>query len=105
MKQSPGVEAAMIGTGDSPWRPYIDCSRSVCSGLVGIPVEGPARCTSQITIGSSVLTARPTASALRFIPGPEVDVIAIAPPKAAPIEEHTPAISSSAWKVYTLKFL
>ena len=28
---------------------------------------------SQMTMGSSVFTARPTASALRFIPGPEVD--------------------------------
>ena len=54
---------------------------------------------SVMTIGSSVLTASPTASALRFIPGPEVVVIAIAPPKAAPIAEAMPAISSSAWKV------
>ena len=54
---------------------------------------------SVMMIGNSVLTARPTASALRFMPGPEVVVIAIAPPKAAPIAEHTPAISSSAWKV------
>src|SRR6266850_1580651 len=39
-KQSAGVDAAIIGIGDSPCRPYIDCSRSACSGLVGIPVDG-----------------------------------------------------------------
>ncbi len=98
-KQSAGVDAAIIGIGDSPCRPYIDCSKSACSGLVGIPVEGPARWMSVITIGSSTLTASPTASALRFMPGPEVVVIAIEPPNAAPIAAHTPAISSSAWKV------
>ena len=98
-KQSAGVDAAIIGIGDSPWRPYIACRRSACSGLVGIPVEGPARWISVITRGNSTFTASPTASALRFMPGPEVVVIAIAPPNDAPIAEHTPAISSSAWKV------
>ena len=56
------VDAAIIGIGDSPCRPYIDCSRSACSGLVGIPVEGPARWTSQMTMGSSVFTARPASA-------------------------------------------
>ena len=41
-----GVEAATIGSGDSPWRPWIAISRSAASVLVGIPVEGPARWTS-----------------------------------------------------------
>ena len=42
-KQSPGVEAATTGTGDSELRPNITFSRSPCSGFVGMPVEGPAR--------------------------------------------------------------
>ena len=47
-----GVEAvagdcgATIGTGASPLRPNIACSRSACSVLVGRPVEGPPRWTS-----------------------------------------------------------
>ena len=40
-KQSPGVAAATTGTGDSEFRPNITFSRSPCSGLVGIPVDGP----------------------------------------------------------------
>jgi hypothetical protein len=70
-----------------------------------MPVDGPARWISVMTIGSSTFTASPTASAFKFMPGPEVVVIAIAPPNDAPIAAHTPAISSSAWKVYTGKFL
>ena len=46
---SDGDCAAITGTGDSPLRPNITCSRSACSVLVGIPVLGPARWTS-ITI-------------------------------------------------------
>ena len=38
-------------------------------------------------------------------PGPDVVVIARLPQKLAPIAEHIPAISSSAWKVLTPKFL
>ena len=40
-KQSPGVAGASTGSGDSPWRPKIAMSRSACSGLVGMPVDGP----------------------------------------------------------------
>ena len=50
-KQSPGVEAAMTGTGDSALRPKSTMSRSACSGFVGIPVEGPARWMSRMTAG------------------------------------------------------
>ena len=35
------------------------CSRSACSFLVGMPVDGPARWTSMTTSGSSTMTARP----------------------------------------------
>ena len=45
-KQSAGDWAASTGTGASPLRPNITCSRSACSVLVGIPVLGPARWTS-----------------------------------------------------------
>ncbi len=100
-KQSLGVCAATIGTGASPWRPYMAWSRSACSVLVGRPVEGPPRCTSTMTSGSSRLMARPMVSDLRSRPGPEVVVTPSAPPKAAPRAAPMPAISSSAWKVRT----
>ena len=38
-----GVAGAMIGSGASPWRPYIASIRSACSVLVGNPVLGPPR--------------------------------------------------------------
>ena len=59
-------------------------SRSACSVLVGRPVEGPPRCTSTMTSGSSRLMARPIVSDLRSRPGPLVVVTPSAPPKAAP---------------------
>ncbi len=48
VKQSPGVDGAITTTGDSPLRPYSAISRSACSVLVGMPVDGPARWMSQI---------------------------------------------------------
>src|ERR1700682_3074 len=104
-KQSPGVEGARTGIGDSELRPNMAWSRSAFSVLVGRPVEGPPRWMSQITRGSSTMIARPIASVLRAMPGPEVVVIANAPEYAAPIAEVMAAISSSAWKVITPKFL
>lgn len=44
-------------------------------------------------------------SLLRATPGPDVVVTASEPPKAAPRAAPMPAISSSAWKVRTPKFL
>lgn len=44
-------------------------------------------------------------SDLSATPGPEVVVTPSAPPKAAPSAAPMPAISSSAWKVRTPKFL
>ena len=44
-------------------------------------------------------------SLLRAIPGPDDPVTARLPANAAPMAEPTPAISSSAWKVRTPKFL
>ena len=69
----------MIGTGDSPLRPNIACSRSACSVLVGSPVDGPPRWMSQMTSGSSSETARPIVSALSATPGPEVVVTPMRP--------------------------
>ena len=80
-------------------------SRSVCSVLVGMPVDGPARCTSTMTIGSSRLIASPIASDLRSRPGPEVPVTARVPANAAPTAMAAAAISSSACMVHTSKFL
>ena len=79
-KQSDGDRGASTATGDSPLRPNIACSRSACSVLVGRPVDGPPRCTSITTNGSSVITARPMASDFSEIPGPEVVVTPSAPP-------------------------
>ena len=100
-KQSPGDCGATIGTGASPLRPNIACSRSACSVLVGRPVEGPPRCTSMTSSGSSVITARPIASDLSAMPGPEVEVMPSLPENDAPIAAPMPAISSSAWNVVT----
>ena len=94
----------MTGTGHSPLRPYRTWSRSACSVLVGRPVLGPPRWTSTMTSGSSVMTARPIASALSAMPGPLVPVQPSAPPKLAPMAAPTAAISSSAWNVTTPKF-
>src|ERR1700676_3528869 len=104
-KQSPGVEGANTGIGDSEFRPNMAWSRSACSVLVGRPVEGPPRWMSQITRGNSTMIARPIASVLRAMPGPEVVVMARAPEYAAPIAEVMAPISSSAWNVITPKFL
>ena len=102
-KQPDGVEAATTGTGDSELRPNSTISRSACSGFVGIPVDGPARCTSTMTSGSSSVTASPTVSDLSTIPGPADVVTPSAPPNAAPSAAPEAAISSSAWNVRTPK--
>src|ERR1700733_12459033 len=52
-KQSEGVAGATMATGDSPLRPYSAMSRSACSVLVGIPVDGPARWMCKMIRGSS----------------------------------------------------
>ncbi len=71
-KQWLGDRAATIGSGASPWRPYMASMRSACSVLVGRPVDGPPRCTSMSSSGSSRLTASPSPSDLRSTPGPLV---------------------------------
>ena len=67
-----------MATGATLLRPNMHCSRSPCSVLVGMPVLGPARCTSMMTSGSSTMTARPMPSLLRAMPGPLVPVMPMA---------------------------
>jgi hypothetical protein len=68
-----------------------------------MPVDGPARWMSTTTSGSSVMTARPSASCFSTMPGPLVVQIARSPAKAAPMAALIAAISSSAWNVFTPK--
>ena len=79
-KHSAGVAGATIGSGESELRPNMIWRRSACSFFVGIPVDGPARCTSTTTSGSSTITASPRASLLSAMPGPEDAVSPSAPP-------------------------
>ncbi len=62
---------------------------------VGIPVEGPPRCTSMIVTGISAKYARPINPCISEIPGPEVAVKARAPFHPAPTAMPTEASSSS----------
>src|SRR5688572_17008521 len=73
-KHEGGEYDATIGTGDSPWRPYIAWSKSDCSVFVGRPVDGPPRWMSMTMSGNSSDKARPSASDLRSRPGPDVVV-------------------------------
>src|SRR5258708_40105506 len=68
---------------------------SHCWVRVGMPVEGPARCTFMITAGISAKYDRPMNSVIREIPGPEVAVKARAPFHDAPITMPMEASSSS----------
>ncbi len=77
---------------------------SACCVRVGIPVEGPARCTFTITDGISAKYASPMNSVMRETPGPEVQVKARAPFHAAPITMPMEASSSSACTMATLLF-
>jgi hypothetical protein len=53
--------------------------------------------TLTITIGASVITARPKFSSMRLMPGPLVAVMTFLPVKLAPIKDATALISSSNW--------
>ena len=77
---------------------------SVCCVRVGMPVDGPARCTSKITAGISAKYARPTNSCISEMPGPDVAVNARAPFHAAPITMPIEASSSSACTMANLFF-
>src|SRR6185503_3948914 len=75
---------------------------SHCCERVGIPVDGPVRCTSKITAGTSAKYARPRNSCISEMPGPEVAVKARAPFQAAPITMPIDDSSSSAWMMANL---
>src|ERR1700744_1259616 len=68
---------------------------SHCWVRVGMPVEGPARCTFMITAGISAKYERPMNSVIREMPGPDVAVNARAPFQEAPITIPIEASSSS----------
>src|SRR6201747_903682 len=70
---------------------------SHCWVRVGIPVEGPARCTFMITAGISAKYDSPMNSVIREMRGPEVAVKARAPFQDAPITMPIEASSSSPW--------
>ena len=73
-KQFAGLYAATMGSGASPWRPYIAMLRSAASVLVGRPVDGPPRWMSTSRSGSSSETARLMVSLFSAHPGPLVVV-------------------------------
>src|SRR6185436_4556739 len=75
---------------------------SDCWVRVGMPVEGPPRCTSMITAGISAKYARPMNSDISEMPGPEVAVKARAPFQPAPVTMPIEASSSSAWMMANL---
>src|SRR2546429_5065072 len=68
---------------------------SHCWVRVGMPVDGPARCTFMITAGISAKYERPMNSCISEMPGPEVAVKARAPLPDAPITMPIEARSSS----------
>src|ERR1700681_190371 len=78
---------------------------SHCWVRVGMPVEGPARCTFMITAGISAKYERPMNSCISEMPGPEVAVKARAPFQDAPITVPMAEISSSDWTMANLFFL
>ena len=61
-----------------------------------MPVDGPARCTSNNTVGISAKYASPRNSLISDRPGPLVAVKARAPFQLAPITMPMAASSSSA---------
>src|ERR1700683_1283128 len=77
---------------------------SHCWVRVGMPVEGPARCTSMITAGISAKYESPMNSCISEIPGPDVAVNARAPFQLAPMTMPMEASSSSAWMMANLFF-
>src|SRR5579864_5779235 len=68
---------------------------SHCWVRVGMPVEGPARCTFMMTPGISAKYERPMNSVISEMPGPEVAVKARAPFQEAPMTMPIDASSSS----------
>src|ERR1700743_2726772 len=68
---------------------------SHCWVRVGMPVEGPARCTFMITAGISAKYERPMNSVISEMPGPDVAGKGRGPFQEAPITMPIEANSSS----------
>ena len=81
--------------GNSPCPACRALSRSPCSVRVGRPVDGPPRCQSVTTSGTSLMPTQPSPSVISEKPGPEVAVEARTPVSAAPAAMVMAAISSS----------
>src|SRR5438132_481039 len=75
---------------------------SACCVRVGMPVDGPPRCTLMMVAGISAKYARPMNSVISETPGPEVQVNARAPFQPAPVTMPIDAISSSACTIANL---
>src|SRR3954465_1623874 len=75
---------------------------SACWVRVGMPVDGPPRCTSMMVAGISAKYERPMNSCMSEIPGPDVAVKARAPFQPAPHTMPIEASSSSAWTIANL---
>ena len=60
-----------------------------------MPVDGPERCTSMISIGNSAIDAMDKDSAIKLKPGPDVHVKPRTPAYTPPIAIIHAAISSS----------
>ena len=99
-KQSAGERGATTGTGASPLRPNIACSRSACSVLVGRPVDGPPRWMShdhQRQLQRSPPGRSSRTSARR--PGRTSWSRRARRRRRRRAPRRSPAISSSAWNV------
>src|SRR6185437_6695693 len=75
------------------------CAQNITSDCwvrVGMPVDGPPRCTSTSVTGISAKYASPMNSFISEMPGPDVAVNARAPFQPAPVTMPMEAISSSA---------
>src|SRR4030095_1315843 len=94
---SVGLPGNSIGCLVSPCDSQAAEKRSDCCVRVGMPVDGPPRCTFTITAGTSAKAANPLNSVISDTPGPEALVQAGAPSQPARITMPMEASSSSAW--------
>ena len=103
-KQCDEERAATIGIGDSPWRPNSASSRSACSVFVGIG-RRPRALDVDDHHRQLEHHGQPRRLGLQVHPGSARPGHAGSPANAAPSATLAAAISSSACRVITLKFL
>lgn len=96
-KHSSTEPGANMGMVMSPCPGCIHAIRSLCSDLVGSPVDGPPRCTLTMTHGISAIHASPMPSDIKESPGPAVAVIAFLPEYPAPTIAFIDSISEDTW--------